>query len=1016
MRALLVFWFAALLATAVAGAAPYDDVHLPGANYVNNGGFERGLDGWEVFAGRSLGGVVSDSPHRGRSCLRLSGVNEDYRYLNQTPIMLQTGRTYTLSAWIRCQGFKRAGDNAQVVNLTNYGWTKSAQLSPAQAEGDWTRYTTTFEAFPTAEANGRPSYTLCVFWPVGSEGTVWIDDIQIEEGTTASDFTDRCLGWALEALAGLRRLRPRAEAAGACLAGGFEGNPAPAALTARAAAVLQAADAVAARLRNYGQVPLPEAQALPGEVARLDGEVTALGQAYFLANPYLPLGELAVPGEPPADLRVAWTCLQGEQRATALAVANVSPDAAVVRVTAGELYDQTRGVRLPGVPWLQGYNVPLLRGFRKPWEQYTDPLVKLDEAGLWPQPAGRLSEIVLVADTSRLLPGTYRGTAALTCLSAQAPARQVGFSLEVLPLRLPEPGVDICDIGMVADYATASLTPLRVNTFTVSAQWLVPTRRADGSLAVDFARVRPLVRPRLQHCPTARFWLGFGAGEVVLKHLAKLNGVPIGDARLDAPLAEWIHAIVAGFGEMGVGPERLVLETVDEPGEGQLALAARLATVLKRAEPKLRTHSYVTSFRADSPDHQKLYAALDITAPAFTAINDQSVDYLRRAGKQVWVYDCQNSAETFHPVTYNRLLPWLAWRYKLDGWGHFSMLDSARGRGYEPWEGVAQEAEVYPAAGEGQVSSRRLLALQAGTEDYCVLKQLSRRVAVAKQAGRQPELVAAAEKLLAEAPAQALQLARPGREYFTGLRQGADPGYLDAVREQAATLAGRLAGPATPLQARLTPATSKSPAKLQVTLAGAGTVRARYLVEHRPGWQEAATGGQGQVSLTLPAGGTITRCLVVAADDDGRLGAAVLPDLPLITVDSTMPPYRAEHLNDGLAMPGMKFEEQWGWISDAQSKDHWVELRLAAPAPLRGLRVWWMTFYGLPRAVKVQSWQAGAWQDAPGYEQWRPARAAVEELRFAPVTTARVRLLQQAGGGNSTFPTLMGASEVEVLR
>ncbi len=62
----------------------------------------------------------------------------------------------------------------------------------------------------------------------------------------------------------------------------------------------------------------------------------------------------------------------------------------------------------------------------------------------------------------------------------------------------------------------------------------------------------------------------------------------------------------------------------------------------------------------------------------------------------------------------------------LDGWGHFSMLDSARGRHYEPWQGVAEESLVYPGDGGGQVISRRWLALQAGTEDIRALASLAR--------------------------------------------------------------------------------------------------------------------------------------------------------------------------------------------------------------------------------------------------------------------------------------------------
>lgn len=89
--------------------------------------------------------------------------------------------------------------------------------------------------------------------------------------------------------------------------------------------------------------------------------------------------------------------------------------------------------------------------------------------------------------------------------------------------------------------------------------------------------------------------------------------------------------------------------------------------------------------------------------------------------------------------------------------------------------------------------------------------------------------------------------------------------------------------------------------------------------------------------------------------------------------------------------------------------------RLDRPQKLRGVRVWWMSFYGLPQAVKLQLWRDGAWHDAPGFENWRAARSAVEDLALPQAAVDRVRVVQRAGGGNSTCPNLMGASEIMLL-
>lgn len=1006
-----------LLVVAVAYGAevPFGDVVLPGKNYVNNGGFERGSEGWEAFAGRTSGGVVNDEHHSGGACYKATGVIDDYRYLNQTPVPLTPGRIYTLSAWMKTAGFRRAGKDAQALNLTNYGWTQSAQLSPLQSDQDWTRYEVTFEAPPTSEQGGRPSYTLVVFWPTKSEGTVWIDDIQIEEGAKATEFADSYVGWGMQALATVRRARVEAEGLRKNLT---EGEiRAPVALAQRITEAITATDGVAGQLRQYAGLSVEAARTLLADTEKLSGDISALSTMVFPAHPYLPLNEVALPSEQPS---LSWdmTCLQGEHRAMALTVANLGTRGETARLVASELYDETRGVRLTGVPWLTVYTAPPIRGLARPWQRYTDPLPKLAEGGLWALLPGELNQAVLVCDTNALAPGTYRAQVELQSLTRQAPPRTVAVRLMVAPVRLPAlSGIAVCDIGLMADYALDSIAPLQVNTFSVPAQWLVPevTESAmDRAATVDFARLAPLVKARLARCPTGSFWLGFGVGHIAAEHLQKVLGVGLDDAKFKQAFSQWVKAVVRGFGELGVPPERLVFETVDEPGSGQLAEATLIAQAIEAAEPRVLTQTYVTSVDTADKAAMQMYEAHDIIAPGCSCLNAQTMEALRRLGKQVWVYDCQNNAETFHPVTYYRLLPWVARRWGLTGWGHFSMLNSERGRNYVPWQGVAEESLVYPD-GEGQVISRRWLALQAGTEDYRALESLARLLKALGPGGvPAPALQARAEKLLAEAPTQALALAKPGREYFTGLQPGADAALLDRVREEAATLAGELAA-AMPMRATVALAAEAGKTMVRTNTPTAADVTVRYLCDHALPWHElTAAVKPGQDGVAVPAQ-NLSRCQVQLVSPAGPVYTEYTPPVPRISVDSTIEPYSPERLNDGIAMPGMKFEPEYGWISGGAATEHWVEARLDQVRPVRGVKVWWMTFYGLPQAVKLQVWRDGAWADAPGYEQWRAAKVSVEELTMPAVTTDRVRVVQKAGGGNKAFANLMGMSEIEVL-
>ncbi|MBU0610690.1 MAG: carbohydrate binding domain-containing protein [Armatimonadetes bacterium] len=1001
--AILAFILCILLSSASFGAnQPFADLTLPARNYVNNGGFERGTEGWEAFAGRTFGGVVTDEHHSGDACYRATGVLKDYNYLNQTPVPLTPGKTYTLSAWMKCAGFKRAGANSQVLNLTNYGWTKSASLGPTKPDEDWTRYEVTFQAPPTSEQGGRPTYTLVVFWPIGSEGTVWIDDIQIEEADKATEFTDSYVGWALQALETLRRARTEADGLKKNL---VEGDiHAPEAFARRVDEAIKATEDVAAQLRQYASLPVAEAKGLLDRTTALAGDISALSSLVFLANPYLPVGEVALPEQQPDDLTWAMTCLQGEHRATALTVANLGTRAETARFVAGDLFDETRQVRVVGTPWLSMYSAPPLRGIGKPGQRFTDPLVPLGDGGVWALLPGEVNQAVLVCDTGALAPGTYRGEVELQSLTRQAPPRTVAVTLTVVPVALaPLSGIAVCDIGAMADYALDSIGPLSVNTFSVPAQWLVPGVDEAGKVTVDLRRVAELLRPRLARCPEGRVWLGFGVGAVVAGHLKRNCGIGMENPKFTPVFSDWVKTVVAGFGEMGLPPDRLIFETVDEPGAGQLAEAATLAKLIKAAAPQALTMTYVTGFEAGNEAAMKMVEAHDIIAPGFRVINADVMATLRKLGKQVWVYDCQNQAETFHPITYYRLMPWLAQRWGLVGWGHFSMLNSERGRNYEPWQGVAEESLVYPREGGGQVISRRWLALQAGTEDVRVRQSLAKL----------------GKPVPSDRLDQALALAKPGRDYFTGLQPGADAGLLDTFRDEAATLAEQAA---TPMQGkcRLTVEPGElGKTLLNLDLPQPARATLRYLWDHRAPWRTIERDlprGQSAIELlNLPMGDGITRCVVQLVGPNGSIHTEYTPAIPRVSVDSSVPPYTPVTLNDGIAMPGMKFEPEWGWISGGAATEHWVEARLDAPMAIRGVRVWWMTFYGLPQAIKLQVWRDGAWADAPGYEQWRPAKSAVEELTMPPVTTDRVRVVQQAGGGNRAFANLMGMSEIEIV-
>jgi len=321
---------------------------------------------------------------------------------------------------------------------------------------------------------------------------------------------------------------------------------------------------------------------------------------------------------------------------------------------------------------------------------------------------------------------------------------------------------------------------------------------------------------------------------------------------------------------------------------------------------------------------------------------------------------------------------------------------------------------VYPASDGGQVISRRWLALEAGVEDYRVLQALTKLAETVRKAN--PQAAAQAEKLISEATAKATALRKTEGDYFTGLAANADPTVLDRFREEAATTMQALAG-GKPTGLRLALDSSDARSQARLTVPRRGRLTLRYLCDRKLPWRTISAEVQaGAQIIPLPCdpNTAVTRCFASLADGKGLIEVESATPLVRVSVDSTADSYSPTLLNDGLATPGMKFEPDRGWISSGAATEHWVEATLDAPRPLSQVRVWWMTFGGLPEAYKLQLWTKDQWQDAPGFAEWRKAQTSVESLRFPAATTDRIRVLQKASGGGHGVPTMMGLSEIEV--
>jgi serine/threonine protein kinase len=139
-----------------------------------------------------------------------------------------------------------------------------------------------------------------------------------------------------------------------------------------------------------------------------------------------------------------------------------------------------------------------------------------------------------------------------------------------------------------------------------------------------------------------------------------------------------------------------------------------------------------------------------------------------------------------------------------------------------------------------------------------------------------------------------------------------------------------------------------------------------------------------------------------------------------VAVDSNYDGYTAKPLNDGVTdvkrISGMRYNEG-NWASAETHEAHWIELQLRQPARVAAVYVYWgfdRDRFVASRRVELQTPdERGEWRTIstiePGIDYDRTA------FEFAPVETARVRILQPAQQGPRGRPFVMWVREVKVF-
>jgi len=985
------------------------DIHLPAGNYVSDGSFEHGGQGWTWFTHKG-GGIDTEQAAQGRASFRM-GVDDPNRhfYYYQYNIPLETGRTYTVSAMVKTDGITEERRAHGALFLIDDRWTSaSIALQAPATKADWTRVSQTFVA-PTTKArpDGKPMYHLVVYWPPTSPGQVWLDDVQIEQGDKAGAYDDRYVGDGIVALDDLRTLAKRLFTSMKALAY-FPNSTMVDDLTARLDDIRKQAEAIRDDLQSFAKLSRADRENLSARISAAANQLARIRTLIWTGPAHLPLDEVTLPDAAPQTLALTMTCLRGEHRDIALNIAPLEPASYPMKLTPSGLYHRAFALTVPAPQWLDVYTAPLIRGYQRPAGTFTDPLPRLSNAGIFPILPGRINQVILSIDTSDLPPGDYEATIDIDSLLDADSRRTLSIKLKVLPEAiLPITDVNIVECFGHTDYAWQAMIELGVNTFDVNTAWIDVTFGESGELEnADFTRIDSDVRRALSAVPDAQFV--FFSGQNMSKKIGLLTGLERNHPRFERAFKQWVRAIVEHFASLGIDAGRLYMETYDEPGPGDYVAGTAMAQWIEQVEPAVRTWFYASGVVQDQAWKRNALAH-DIVGPIVSDCNGDNMDFLAGLGKTLWTYDCAADGETFHPIAYYRLMPWMCRKYGITGWGHFSWFNTSHDRHYKAWQGVEVQNLVYPVAdGQGMVLSRRYLAMRAGHEDYRVLDALKRLAA-------RPHHASEVEASVAAACDAALRLAPRVKGYQTHINPEVPAGLLDTLREQVVDRAASL----LPARRELTASLVEEPdaTRLFVDAPEKGVLRLRYMVAGKLPWRtlhQQVASGRADVPL-IGTSERVNRCLVELIGDSGRVYTGSGTIIPLITVDSTSVPYDARNLNDGVCVPAVKFEPATAWISAATAEEHWVEMDFGRERNIGEVRLYWMTYTSLPRKVGLR-YPAGEgdWQPVPGLPLWRAAVEPVETIRFPTLRTRKLRVIQAAIGGGEGGPTLMGLSEVEV--
>jgi len=433
-------------------------------------------------------------------------------------------------------------------------------------------------------------------------------------------------------------------------------------------------------------------------------------------------------------------------------------------------------------------------------ERAADALPALNDAGVVVIPSHRAVKIWLSIDAHNTAPGEYAGSVAITPIYPVAAAITLPLMIAVPDLAMPERlPLTLCTWDYVpnnwfAESALETLDDMARHGVNVFPRSDLPPGSGDaaGKLAMDWTKLDETI-DRLR-----------GRGQILF-HLCQpplTFAQPATPERTHAFEVEYVRVFRDHLLEKGLDYEDFAFYPVDEPGLDygpRVPVYVAAAKLFREADPQLRIYTDPVP-GLSWKDYQQIEPLTDVWCPNMRLVNglvagDPRIRRILDSGKPVWSYECVSQVRSLSPLCYNRANAWRAWYFGLDGIGFWTHSTTPT----DPWltgKGINDEyALVYPGA--KPVPSVRWEAVRDGLEDVAALALLKERVEARRDTGRDSETLKRAEKLLAIAVVDVMELSDQAFiESRDFLREGdrriwhstTDAQLFGNYRRQAATL------------------------------------------------------------------------------------------------------------------------------------------------------------------------------------------------------------------------------------